>query len=132
MLSRGQPCSNRPETRSREIFRILQFEDTSFFLTNFSRHSIKRPIITFIFIFNFYLLVYFLFICFQFFLFVIILSRIHFIYYEKEKLSRKTHGMTVSTSVTGGYKSLRTLSIRSFLFIYIYIYSIMYIALVTQ
>ncbi|XP_061937879.1 uncharacterized protein LOC107995072 isoform X10 [Apis cerana] len=65
-----------------------------------------------------------------FFLFVIILSWIHFIYYEKEKLSRKTHGMTVSTSVTGGYKSLRTLSIRSFLFIYIY--SIMYIALVTQ
>lgn len=38
-------------------------------------------------------------------------------------MKRKTHGMTVSTSVTDGYKSLGTLSIRSFLFIYIYILS---------
>lgn len=121
MLSRGQPCSNRPETRSREKlfdYRILQFEDTwfFFFLTNFSQRSIKRVII--IITFNFYLFIFDLFVAVFIFNYNSFTDIFHSVI-----MKRKTHGMTVSTSVTDGYKSLGTLSIRSFLFIYIYILS---------
>lgn len=87
-----------------------------FFFFNEFLTTIKRVII--IITFNFYLFIFDLFVAVFIFNYNSFTDIFHSVI-----MKRKTHGMTVSTSVTDGYKSLGTLSIRSFLFIYIYILS---------